>query len=91
MDPQTNAVSKYIVWILIAAGVIVLVIAFVVRNSSKDDAARDFSEELAQCEEDLAELNGRLDTATRTPQIEAELQALIERCSEVVEQAREAQ
>ncbi len=90
MDPQSN-MSKYIVWSLIAVGIIAVLIALIVRSNSNDQKPQDFSQELSQCEEDLGELNTRLTTATRTPQMEAELQALIERCSDVVEKARDAQ
>lgn len=85
MDGQTNT-SKYVIGALVAIGLIALLIAF---NVGDDDTERDdLDRELAACEEDLAELNTRLATATRTPELERELQDLIERCSDVVENAR---
>lgn len=91
MEPQIP-MSRYIIWILIALGIIAIVIALVMRGDNNDSGGGDTDRELARCGEDLLELNTRLAAAaTRTPQLEAEFQALIERCSNVVEEARASQ
>ena len=77
-------------WVLIAIGVLLLLGAFFVMRNNDDGNNVNLEQELADCERNLALAYEGFATGTPATSTGQDLQALIARCADIIEQAKDA-